>query len=126
MYVINTLGILIDQGYSISAHCNADGCHRVSRLDLVALADKLGRDFVVIGDPNPLVPRLRCSRCSSRDISLIIQPDTRPLAPTPPNGLCEGVGVREDLQAGRRRAPSSQTDCSRLPSNHTSKRSAGR
>lgn len=41
-------------------------------LDLPALAERLGYDFVAIGDPNPLVAKLRCGKCGSKDLGLIL------------------------------------------------------
>lgn len=74
--VINTLRALIRNDYSLTAHCNEDACRHTSKLDLPKLADRLGLDFVAIGDPNPLVARLRCAKCGKKNLSLILSPMT--------------------------------------------------
>lgn len=71
---INTLGVLLAEGYSLTAHCDQDGCRHADDLDLAMLADRLGRDFVVIGDPNPLAARLKCARCGGKRIGLVLSP----------------------------------------------------
>lgn len=78
MHAITTLGHLIADGYSITAHCG--DCQHSKPLDLPALAERLGADFVAIGTPNPLVERLRCEKCGSKRIGLII---AAPGVPTP-------------------------------------------
>lgn len=82
MLRLSTLSHLIAQGYGLTAYCGA--CQHGARLDLPALAAKLGPDFVTVGDPNPLAARLRCDRCQSKDISLILSP---PNTPRPGRGL---------------------------------------
>jgi hypothetical protein len=71
-----TLGQLLDGGFTITAHCFALDCRHKAVLDLAGLAERLGRDFVAIGDPNPLVKLLRCQRCGQKDIGLIVSPKT--------------------------------------------------
>jgi len=71
---LNTLGALIADDYTMSAHCTAQGCGHGAQLDLHALAEKLGADFVTVGDPNPLLPKLRCSRCGGRQLQLTLVP----------------------------------------------------
>ena len=73
----DTLGGLRDRGYSVSAHCHT--CRHSSPLDLAGLAERLGADFVCVGDPNPLVPLLRCQRCGSKDLGLILSPPKVPM-----------------------------------------------
>lgn len=82
MHAITTLGHLIADGATVTAHCAI--CQHSARLDLAALADSLGADFVAIGDPNPLAARLRCEHCGRKQIGLIIAP---PAVPTPGLGL---------------------------------------
>lgn len=76
---INTLGTLIDHGYRLSAHCNAEGCYHADDLDLHMLAERLGRDFRTVGDPNPLAAKLRCRKCGGKDLGLIVAPPSVPV-----------------------------------------------
>lgn len=71
---IITLGDQIDQGFTVSAYCENQACRHSVDLDLDALAEKLGRGFVTVGSPNPLVARLHCAKCKGKDISLILSP----------------------------------------------------
>lgn len=72
--VIDTLQSLIEGGYCVTAYCNADTCRHSSKLDLVALAERLGLDFHTIGDPNPLAAKLRCAKCQGKAFTLILSP----------------------------------------------------
>lgn len=58
---IETIGDLLDGGYSLHAYCERDDCRHSSRLDLDALAARLGRDHGALH--RDLVPHLRCSAC---------------------------------------------------------------
>lgn len=71
-----TLGQLLDGRFIVTAHCFGQHCRHKSVLDLAGLAERLGRDFVAIGDPNPLVKLLRCQKCGEKDIGLIVSPNT--------------------------------------------------
>lgn len=73
---IDTLGDLINDGFTVYAFCNNTFCRHSVTLDLVALSERLGVDFVAIGTPNPLAARLRCSKCQGNDLGLILQPVT--------------------------------------------------
>ena len=73
----DTLGGLVERQYSVTAHCH--GCRHSSPLDLAGLAERLGRDFVAVGDPNPLVRLLRCVKCQGKDLGLIISPPNVPM-----------------------------------------------
>lgn len=73
-----TLGDQIDQGFMVSAYCENQACRHSVDLDLSALAERLGRDFVTVGNPNPLAARLACSKCRGKDISLILSPESAP------------------------------------------------
>lgn len=74
--VIDTLGKCIDKGYQIGLHCNQwrDGapCNFFKWLDLDKLSGTLGRDHSCMH--NELVPHLWCTRCGSRQVSLILSP----------------------------------------------------
>lgn len=72
MKSINTIGAMIEAGYRLTAYCNEARCMHSAELDLEALAERLGRDFVAVGDPNPLVRRLRCQECGGRNLGLIL------------------------------------------------------
>lgn len=74
-----TLGLLIDGGYSLTAHCHA--CYRSRALDLPTLAERYGRDAAVMGAingrPATVAGRaLRCgaTACRSRSTSLRLSP----------------------------------------------------
>lgn len=74
---MDTLGSFIDRGYGIYAHCQAQGCGRSKELDLRALAERLGRDHSALADG--LTPKLRCSACGGRKISITISPPQQPI-----------------------------------------------
>lgn len=76
MPTIDTLGALIGHGFRLSIHCENQFCRHYARLDLNALAERFGREFVAIGKPNPLTARMRCSKCGGKDLGLILQPVT--------------------------------------------------
>lgn len=78
MQAINTFRAWIDGGYAVTVHCGAENCRHRAVLDLVALSERLGPDFVTVGDPNPLIARLRCSLCGGKNLSLIIAPPSAP------------------------------------------------
>ena len=73
----DTLGGLLERGYSVTAHCHS--CRHSSVLDLARLAERLGRGFVAVGDPNPLVRLLRCQKCQGKSLGLIISPPNVPM-----------------------------------------------
>lgn len=73
----DTLGGLLDRGYSVAAHCHS--CRHSSPLDLAGLVEQLGADFVAVGNPNPLVRVLRCQKCGSKDLGLILSPPNVPM-----------------------------------------------
>jgi hypothetical protein len=76
---ISTLGDLKADHYELTGHCGASvECRHSSKLDLDALIDRLGADFVSFGDPNPLAARLRCEKCGGRSITLILSPPSTP------------------------------------------------
>jgi hypothetical protein len=95
MISFDTLGRLIEGRFSISAHCFALGCGHSARLDLVELAERLGANFVAVGDPNPLVKLLRCQRCGGKDLGIILQPVTG-YTDGPPNAVLMKAGPSVD------------------------------
>lgn len=76
MASIETLSALIDEGFRLSVHCENPFCRRYVDLDISALAETLGRDFVFVGKPNPLTARMRCSKCGGKELGLILIPTT--------------------------------------------------
>lgn len=72
MITTNTLGDLIDQGYTLTAHCEANPtrCTHSVELDLVALAARLGRDHSTMH--KYLSPKLVCSKCGARGPGFIL------------------------------------------------------
>ena len=72
MSAVLTIKDLIDNQMSFSVHCNANGCGHGADLDMQAIGDRLGYAFVAVGDPNPLIAKLRCGKCGSKDIGLIL------------------------------------------------------
>lgn len=85
MRSIRTIADLISNGYSVTAHCEADPtvCRHASVLDLPMLGERLGMGFVAVGDPNPLAARLVCPACGGKRIGLILSP---PNTPSPGSG----------------------------------------
>ncbi|MEO9612650.1 MAG: hypothetical protein ABJG86_09645 [Nitratireductor sp.] len=74
---IDTLSKANECGYSISVHCNTEGCWRHHKIDLAALADRLGRNHGSMAAD--LAPYFHCSRCRAagrpdRNISFTINP----------------------------------------------------
>lgn len=79
---LGTIGSYIDNEYTITVHCNEYRCHHSSRLDLAALAEKLGRDYDLIGADNPIRRALRCEKCGvAGNVGLIISPPLKPEGP---------------------------------------------
>jgi hypothetical protein len=76
MIAIDTIGAHIANDFTVSAHCHAQECRHWAELDLVALGEHLGMNFVTVGDPNPLVKLLRCQKCGGKDLGLILSPIT--------------------------------------------------
>ncbi|ATU91479.1 hypothetical protein [Phyllobacterium zundukense] len=65
---LDTIGALIDNQHNLLAYCIS--CRHCVKLDLEALAVKLGRDHGSMH--KDLVPKLKCSECGSKDIALIL------------------------------------------------------
>lgn len=70
---MGTIQQAIDDNDTISAVCDAYGCHHHRELDLKALRDRLGPDHGVMHDD--LTPLLRCSKCGSRNVSIRVSPN---------------------------------------------------
>jgi len=71
-----TFGSLIAEEMRVTAVCQNSRCNHHQRLDLLSLAARLGSDTPAMHDD--LVPRLKCSKCSGREIGLIYTPDWGP------------------------------------------------
>ena len=67
---LNTLGALIDTDHMLRACCNNPKCRHVAKLDLEYLASKLGRNHSSMH--KDLSPKPKCSKCKSKNISLIL------------------------------------------------------
>ncbi|MCF3931823.1 hypothetical protein L1787_00160 [Acuticoccus sp. M5D2P5] len=66
---IITLGDYIDYGMALVAWCRAcPGPHR--EVDLALLAERLGHDHRMVEGEL----KLRCSRCGSRDVAVLVSP----------------------------------------------------
>ncbi|MBN9025406.1 MAG: hypothetical protein J0H20_07295 [Rhizobiales bacterium] len=73
---IATVGEFLDDGTGLGIHCL--GCQRYIELDLAPVAEKFGRDFLIIGADTPFRRSLRCSVCGGRNMQMtIIAPGTR-------------------------------------------------
>lgn len=69
----NSLGYHFENGDSIWAVCENPKCNRPSaNLDLQLLVNKLGPDFIALH--HTLTPKLKCSACGSKRISLRLIP----------------------------------------------------
>lgn len=69
---LDTIGELIDGGYKLGAFCNNPDCEHHVDLNLPALAERLGRDHGCMH--SDLVPKLRCSQCGGKNISIQLRP----------------------------------------------------
>lgn len=63
--IYDTLGAMIDSGHRIAVYCDRPG-----------LAERLGRDHGAMHDD--LAPKLRCSKCGSKAVSIRVHPPTTP------------------------------------------------
>lgn len=65
---IEGLGVLIDEGYTLTAYCGSwiggKTCGHNLQLDLEYLASRLGRDHSTLH--KNLVPKLKCSKCGAK------------------------------------------------------------
>ena len=70
-----TLTELIAEDMTITAHCQSAGCHHKQNVDLQWLAAKWGPDARAMAAD--IAPRLTCSKCGGKDVSLIYSPRTK-------------------------------------------------
>jgi hypothetical protein len=68
---IGTIRELIDHDYSLTAWCSA--CQHSHIFDLQKLGERLGFDHATIHDD--LTPKLKCSKCGSRKVGIILTYD---------------------------------------------------
>ena len=76
MKSIDTLGILIDDGYRLAIYCEDQNCRHWVWADLPALAERLGRDHGCLHDD--FTPKLRCTKCGGRRFGIRLHPPHRP------------------------------------------------
>lgn len=103
---LSTIQDLIDNQMGMSVHCNVIGCGHGADLDLHALGGRLGFDFQAIGDPQPLVARLRCGKCGSKDLGLILSSRSGykgPSAPVSGQGIAKAADIPVNSRKSRRR-----------------------
>lgn len=62
----STIGYMLDAGFDLWAQCYSPDCRRMAKLDLGALAARLGREHSTLR--KDLCPRLKCSACGSKDV----------------------------------------------------------
>lgn len=73
---IGTVGEFLDDGTGLGIHCL--DCHRYAEVDLEPVAEKHGRDYLIVGVDTPFRRSLRCSACGGRKIQMtVIAPGTR-------------------------------------------------
>lgn len=65
---LDTLGRFIDNDHTLAANCRK--CGHYAKLDLEALAQRLGRDHST--NNLRLRSKLKCSKCGSKDIALLV------------------------------------------------------
>ncbi|MDZ5697836.1 hypothetical protein [Chelativorans sp. M5D2P16] len=71
---VSTIGDVIDGDYTLTACCYRFGCNHRAELDLEALATRLGRSHSF--RHKDLTPKLRCSKCGSKNIGQRLSPPT--------------------------------------------------
>jgi hypothetical protein len=71
-----TFESLIAEGMRVTAFCRNSRCNHNQQLDLKALSGRFGPYMPAMHDD--LVPRLRCSKCGGRQISLTCTPTVQP------------------------------------------------
>lgn len=77
-YSINSIGKLIDHGYSVALYCDAprDPCGFVKWIDLPKLAEHLGRDHGCLA--SDITPHLWCTKCGGKTVAIRLHPFTGP------------------------------------------------
>ncbi|WP_457940830.1 hypothetical protein [Mesorhizobium sp. 10J20-29] len=70
-----TLAELISEDMTITAYCEAQGCHHNRTVDLELLQAMLGERAPAMAAD--IAPKLKCSKCGGKNVSLIYSPRTR-------------------------------------------------
>lgn len=83
-----TIRQIIDEGHQIGAYCVAP-CWHSQMLDLEAIGNKLGYDFIVSADS--LNPLLRCSKCGGKDVTMRFHQKVTPIAMFDTHGRIQGA-----------------------------------
>ena len=73
--MIWTIAELIAEDMTITAYCEAIDCHRNQKVDLQKLVARLGPSAPAMAAD--LAPKLKCSKCGGKNVSLIYSPRTR-------------------------------------------------
>lgn len=72
---IATVGEFLDDGTGLGVHCL--DCRRYAELDLRSVAERFGRDYLIVGVDTPFRRSLKCSACGSRKMQMtVIAPGT--------------------------------------------------
>jgi len=71
-----TLGDMIDHGNQITVYCETWGCKHGKTLDLMALADRYGRDHGALHWDLVKLP-WKCEKCGGRQVSFRITPGSK-------------------------------------------------
>lgn len=74
----HTLKAVKEAGLRIYAYCSNPDCHWSSVLNVDELIDRLGEQQSTM--PPDLVPRLYCSQCGGKDVSLVLSAGRAPVA----------------------------------------------
>ena len=73
---INTIGDMIDKGFTLWVYCDTWGCHHGKQADLQALAKLYGRDHGAMHDDLVKLP-WRCEECGGRKVTFRMQPGSK-------------------------------------------------
>ena len=71
---LNTIGALIANKCGMALYCNNLDCRHSAMADLRAMAAKLGEDHGAMY--RDIAPKLRCSACGGKDVSIRLSPYT--------------------------------------------------
>ncbi|MCX5581506.1 hypothetical protein [Kaistia terrae] len=67
---IATVGEFLNDGMGLGVHCL--DCHRYVKLDLQPVAERFGRDYLIVGVDTPFRRSLKCSACGSRKMQMTL------------------------------------------------------
>lgn len=83
-----TIAEAIARGDRIWGYCIESSCRHMAVLDLLALRDRLGPDHGALRAD--LVPKLRCSKCGSRQVGIFSTPGTKEYGGNPYREVSDG------------------------------------